>query len=179
MNDKMSKFIKTLIIGMILSAIVEAINMGIRQGLWVGMILTVLIFYGIFIAFGYWFSLKTEERPAIHFIVFGFIGLMFEWFIFGQVPWVPVHPLIIILIQTGMFSHWATATFGPRFLLDEEHEVQGLKKSYLIFYVIGMSVVFIIGFLSSEKARGTILILGNVVVYIFLIIWYVKFIKAH
>ncbi len=175
----MSKFIKTLIIGLTFAAIVETINMGIGQGLWIGMILTVLLFYGAFIIVGYWFSTKTEDSPAKHFLIFGLIGLMFEWFIFGMVPWGVGNPLVMILIQVGMFSHWATTTFGPRLLLDEKHDVQGLKKSFLIFYTIGMGMVYIIGFLSPENARWTIMILGNVTVYTILIIWHVKFIKAH
>ncbi len=178
-NFMSKKLLKTLVIGWIFAAIVETINMGIGQGLWVGMILTVLLFYGFFILCGYWYSTKSEEQPLRHFIIFGFVGLMFEWFIFGMVPWGIGNPIVMVLIQTGMFSHWATVTFGPRFLLDEEHDVRGLKKSFIIFYIIGMSAVFILGFLSSEKARWTIMILGNVIVYTVLIIWYVKFIKAH
>ncbi len=173
------KLLKTLVIGWIFAAIVETINMGIGQGLWIGMILTVLLFYGAFILCGYWYSTKSEEKPLRHFLIFGIIGLIFEWILFGMVPWGIGNPFVMILIQTGMFSHWATVTFGPRFLLDEEHDVQGLKKSYLIFYIIGMSLVFILGFLSPEKARWTVMILGNVVVYTILIRWYVKFIKAH
>ena len=102
---------------------------------------------------------------------------MFEWFIFGMVPWGVGNPIVMILIQTGMFSHWATTTFGPRFLLDEDHNVQSLKKSFLIFYVMGMGAVYIIGFLLS--GNWTIMILGNVIVYTILIIWYVRFIKDH
>ena len=93
-----------------------------------------------------------------------------------MVPWGIGNPIVMILIQTGMFSHWATTTFGPRLLLDENHDVENLKKSFLIFYIIGMGCVYTIGLLAGN---WSIMILGNVFVYTILIVWYVRFIKAH
>ena len=70
------KLLISLGIGWIFAAIVETINMGIGQGLWIGMILTVLLFYGAFILCGYWYSTKSEEKPLRHFLIFGIIGFL-------------------------------------------------------------------------------------------------------
>ncbi len=172
----MVQFLKTMSVGYLLSFIVEFINMGIGQGEWVGMVLTVLIFYGLFIAVGFALSQWILKNPIAHFLVFGFIGLMAEWFIFGMAPWAGGLPCVMMLIQVGMFSHWASVTFAPRLLLEKDPRYRGLKLRYIISYAIGMGLVFILGLATPAKARWTIMILGNVVVYSFLLVWYVNYI---
>lgn len=175
----MKDIFKTLIIGYVFAIVVETINMGIGQGLWRGMFLTVILFYGIFILAGYLYAKKTPNSPGKHFVIFGIVGLICEWLIFGMTPWSGGSPIVVLLIQTGMFSHWATVTFAPRLLLDEEHVDRKFKRGFLIFYCIGMGLVYVIGLCTPEKARWTIMILGNVVVYTILITWYVKYIKSY
>ncbi len=171
------KFIISVLLGWVFAAVVETINMGIGQGLWLGMALTVIFFYGSFSVMGYWFSVKKSDPIWLHFVLFGFIGLMFEWIIFGMVPWGGGNVFVIILNQTGMFSHWATVTFAPRLLLDKSGHLKKFQRNFLIFYIIGMTLVYVIGFLSPSDARFTIMILGNVLVYSALIGWYVRYFR--
>lgn len=175
----MKNIFKTLIIGYLFATVVEIINMGIGKGLWRGMVLTIILFYGAFILIGYWYGQKTVDSPGKHFMIFGIIGLMFEWFIFGMTPWSGKNPIITLLIQIGMFSHWATVTFAPRLLIDKEHVDRKFKRSFLTFYCIGMGLVYVIGLLTPESERWTIMILGNVVVYTILLVWYIKYIKSY
>ena len=170
----MSKFIKTLIIGYLFALIVESINMGIGHGEWIGMIFTVLLFYGAFIVLGYLFQDRINESKSLHLIVFGIIGLLLEWFVFNKAPWNGGAVPVIILTQIGMFSHWSTVTFAPRLLLDEEYS-SNEKKSFIIFYIIALTIVFVLGFSSSTDARWTIMILGNLVVYVILLRWYIRY----
>ncbi|XMB86018.1 hypothetical protein RJG79_11540 [Mycoplasmatota bacterium WC44] len=174
----MKNIIKTLLIGYIFAIVVEAINMGIGQGLWKEMFLTVILFYGIFILIGYWYSKRTPNNPGKHFVIFGIIGLMFEWFIFGMNPWSGGNIFVVILIQIGMFSHWTTTTFAPRLLLDEEHVDRRFKHGFLTFYSVGMGLVYALGMLTPPYTRWTLMILGNILVYTLLLPWYIKYIKS-
>ncbi|XMB67236.1 hypothetical protein RI065_01575 [Mycoplasmatota bacterium zrk1] len=174
----MKKYVYTLLIGYFFAFVVEIINMGIGKGLWIEMVFTVLIFYGAFILIGYWYANRTQNSPWKHFVIFGVIGLLFEWFIFGMNPWSGGNFIVVLLIQLGMFSHWATVTFAPRLLLDKEHVNTSLKRRFLTFYIIGMGTVYILGFLTPHYARWSLMILGNIIVYTMLLGWYIKYINS-
>ena len=157
---------KYLGIGYALSFIVESINMGIGQGNWIGMIYTVILFYGSVILVSYYFT-KRNLNNWTHFIGFGLFGLLLEWIIFQENPF-QGNIIIVLLINFGMFMHWALVAFAPKMLLTEFKQ----KKSFVIFYVLAMLAVVII-----SMGNFSLLIIGNVVVYCILFYWVYKYIQ--
>ena len=166
-----SKFTKFLIIGYILSLVVESINMGFVRGNWIGMFLTVLLFYGVIISISFYATQKNINK-LVHFLIFGFMGLQLEWFIFQPDPF-SGHILVVLLVNLGMFAHWATIAFAPRMLLDEENPEKD-KKLFIRTYFISMLTVFGLGILLGDY---TLMIIGNMVVYSVMLYWYIKYIR--
>lgn len=166
-----SRYTKFLIIGYILSLVVESINMGFVQGNWIGMFITVLLFYGLIISISF-YATEKKINKLVHFLIFGFMGLQLEWFLFQPDPF-SGHILIVILVNLAMFGHWATIAFAPRMLTDIENSEKD-KKLFIRTYFISMLFVFSIGILIGDYS---ILIFGNVLVYIALMYSYIKYIK--
>ncbi len=169
-----SKFGRFLFIGYVFAFVVESINMGIVQGDWLGMIITVLVFYGLIISISYFTYQKGVSKP-LHFLIFGFLGLLLEWLIFQPNPF-SGKLWLVIFVNLGMFSHWATIAFAPRLLLDEKTPDK-LKKNFLTIMFVGMGVVFGTTVLSGNNYST--LIIGNIVVYTILLGSYVKYIRIR
>ena len=140
--------------------------MGIGQGNWLGMVFTVLFFYGAVILVSYFVTTKSINK-TLHFLLFGLFGLFLEWIIFQENPFAG-NLVIVILINFGMFMHWGLIAFAPRMLLDDFK----YKRSFIGFYIIGMLAVLIIG-----GTNFSMLIIGNVLVYTVLYYWVHKYIK--
>src|SRR5262245_32199540 len=72
---------------------------------------------------------ETEHaREAAHFLVYGAIGLLTEWFLMAPhlAPWRMLGQApfpLVAAFQMGMFAFWTTVTTAPRLFLnpDEAH----------------------------------------------------------
>lgn len=82
---------------------------------------------------------KRIKSDIRYYFLAGLFGLVIEWVIFGNMPWVAV-----TAIQTGMFAWWASVFTLPRIFTDRDGEfdsvVRSTKKRSLIV-LIAYSVI--------------------------------------
>ena len=83
-------------------------------------VFTVVVLFPAFLLFVAGTSHLTDRlvrreslREPVHFITYGLVGLMIEWFLIGLTPWSnPDAPVVLmVLFQVGMFSFWATVAY--------------------------------------------------------------------
>jgi hypothetical protein len=107
------------------------------------------------------------------FFVFGFFGLMFEWFALGQAPWINPDAS-----QIGMFTFWATLYIAPVMLL-EQPRFPRVNKKFLWFYVPWAVIILV---LASQKRHSETLYFIALILITFSIwllnIFYFKYFRA-
>lgn len=113
---------------------------------------------------------KAPLQELAHFLVFGFVGLMIEWFLIGLAPWSnrDSNPLLMLVFQLGMFSFWATVAFLPRLFAASDDLAAATKRSILRFYVPYFAAVYLGAFTVPVAARFLVIITLIVVGYIIL-----------
>lgn len=168
----MSQHIKYILIGLGFATVVEVINMGILQGNWGGMVMTLLVAYTLFISIGYRLQKKygtTTTRLVIVYVIMGALGLIgIEWFLIGTYPNLNQTWVSLFIFQVGIFNYWATVGFGPRLFLDTTTAVKPIQKNFLRFYAVSFAVIYIVGLvLLSGHVRfvfmQTISALGSII----------------
>jgi hypothetical protein len=89
---------------------------------------------------------RESLREPIHFVTFGLIGLMIEWFLIGLTPWSnPRAPVALMaLFQVGMFSFWATVAYAPRMLLSRDEGGRAIRKAVVWFSVVYFALVYVV-----------------------------------
>lgn len=86
------------------------------------------------------------------FVAVGFLGLMFEWFVLGNSPW--VNPAAD---QFGMVSFWASLALAPRLLLDPSPRLMRLKRMFVAAFAVYAGLVASLTLVPGEDLQ---LVLG-------------------
>ena len=76
---------------------------------------TLLLLIGFFVSKGIGALCPKSKARLIYYLLFGFLGLMVEWFLLGNAP--VLEPFQIIT-QPGMFTFWGTMLLGPWLILE-------------------------------------------------------------
>jgi len=89
---------------------------------------------------------RASLREPIHFVTFGLVGLMIEWFLIGLTPWSnPRAPAgLMALFQVGMFSFWAAVAYAPRMLLSRDEGGRAIRRAVVWFSVVFFALVYVI-----------------------------------
>lgn len=111
---------------------------------------TVLLLIGFVVDKGIIAVLKKSRARLVYYLLFGFLGLMVEWFLLGNAP--VLEPFQIIT-QPGMFTFWGTMMLGPRLLM--EPDLGALKKSFARFFVL-FSLFYLVVALVIPQDKGGI-----------------------
>lgn len=119
-------------------------------------------------------SIKSEFKI---FLIFGFVGLFIEWFLIGNSPW--GNPQAS---QHTMFIYWGGAILFSRILMLKDEKFMKLR-TYMKRYFFGFSLLYILGgIISSGEVRFVYLILGAIVGYDLMMvfyIWYFRILKKE
>jgi hypothetical protein len=122
---------------------------------------------------------REPARELAHFFLFGFVGLMIEWFLMRLSPWSnpDANPILMLVFQLGMFSFWATVAFAPRLFANPEELSQQTRKWIVRFYVPYFVGVYVVGLSVPERMRfGTIIAL-IIFGYLFLNVFYARYFR--
>jgi hypothetical protein len=112
---------------------------------------SVLLVIGFFVEKGIRAMCRTKSKGrVIHYLLFGFLGLMVEWFLLGNGP--SLNPVQLI-VQPGMFTFWGTMLLAP--LLMMEPDFPGLKKSFATFF-LSFSLLYLLVAVVVPKNKGGI-----------------------
>ncbi|MDR3643047.1 MAG: hypothetical protein P4L74_05485 [Candidatus Doudnabacteria bacterium] len=139
------KFLKFVLIGLLFAAPGEIlIRRQLHQG--VADYIKTMLIYVFWIAIIIWpgikliakFFKKSFSQTAAGYIIFGFLGLMVEWFLINNSPW--AHP---DASQIGMFTFWTSLFMAPTIILSAESFV-GRLKSQLLKYFSALSVIYLL-----------------------------------
>jgi hypothetical protein len=145
---------------------------------------TLLILFPVFLTFVY-FSRRLLDRlvhraPAqdlAHFVLYGCIGILIEWFLIGLSPWSDpnANPALMCIFQLGMFSFWATVAFAPRLFVSSEELSRKTGKNILKFYVPYFIIVYAVGLTVPASMRFVTIIALILFGYLFLNLFYLKY----
>ncbi|MFA5992568.1 MAG: hypothetical protein WC796_02600 [Candidatus Pacearchaeota archaeon] len=119
---------------------------------------------------------KSWVADVVVYFVYGFVGLMIEWFIIGNSPW--QNPLAS---QVTMFSYWAGAIIMARIFTDDSKKLKSLKRGTLLFFVPYAFISIAAGFLIvNYEWRFAVLIWLAIIGYDLMNIFYLwYFVKKY
>ena len=132
-----------------------------------------VLFYAllIFISYGLWKLTSRMRSQWLEFtlssLLFGFLGLMGEWFILGNAPWLNPDA-----VQLGMVAWWIGVFLVPRLFLEDD-SYRDIKKFALWFHVI-FSLVYLIVSALGRLAIGIVIFGYGMVVWLPLYILYIR-----
>lgn len=109
-----------------------------------------LLLIGFFVGKGINSLCNKSRSRLIYYLLFGFLGLMVEWFLLGNAP--VLEPLQIIT-QLGMFTYWGTMLLAPCLIM--EPDLAALKKSFATFFA-SFSLSYLLVALVVPRAKGGI-----------------------
>jgi hypothetical protein len=89
----------------------------------------VLLLVGFFVGKGLRAVWAKPRALLIFYLLFGFLGLMVEWFLLGNAP--VLEPFQIIT-QPGMFTYWGSLMLAPCLLM--EADFAGLKRAFVRYF---------------------------------------------
>lgn len=141
----MNRLLKFIIVGLVFAAVGEYLLSVIVRGDPINLLRA--SFYNILILIFVFYSSKLidrnikNERNAnlIFFFVYGFMGLMVEWFVIGNSPW--QNPSAN---QFGMFAYWSTLITMARISTMKGVLYQTLNRRLMKFFII-FTAVSVIG----------------------------------
>jgi hypothetical protein len=110
----------------------------------------VLLLIGFFISEGISAVCQKARARLTTYLLFGFLGLMVEWFLLGNAP--GFEPFQIIT-QPGMFTYWGTIMLAPCLMM--EPGFAELKNSFVRFFA-SFSLLYLLVVLVVPRAKGGI-----------------------
>ena len=175
-----------VVIGSIFATVEEFLTVVVLRHDVPSYLFTLLILFPTYLSFVY-FSSRIIDRfirrePAqglAHLLIYGFLGLLLEWFLMGLSPWSnpAANPVLMLAFQTGMFAFWATVATVPRVFLDQSGYARHARRRILWFFVPYFALVYGVGLSVPEHLRfGTIIpliVIGYSVVAGLLLMWVV------
>ena len=154
-SGRMKKLLTFVLLGLLVSAPGEILNQLLaRHNL--RAFRSTMISYGVLLLIGFFASKglsavcpKSKAR-LIQYLLFGFLGLMVEWFLLGNAP--VLEPFQIIT-QPGMFTYWGTMLLAPCLIM--ERGFAELKRSFARFFA-SFSLLYLLVALVLPRAKGGI-----------------------
>jgi hypothetical protein len=110
----------------------------------------VLLFIGFFVEKGISSVCRKSKARLIYYLLFGFLGLMVEWFLLVNAP---VFEPFQIITQPGMFTYWGTMLLAPCLMM--ESDLGALKRSFSRFFA-SFSLFYLVVALVIPKDKGGI-----------------------
>jgi len=110
---------------------------------------TVLLMVGFFVGKGLGAIFSKSKARLIYYLLFGFLGLMVEWFLLGNAP--VLEPFQIIT-QPGMFTYWGTMLLAPWLMM--EPEFPELKRSFARFFVLFSAFYLLVALIVPREKGG-------------------------
>lgn len=155
MSDHLKKLLIFTSLGLLFAAPGEVLNQILaRQN--VRAFRSTMISYGVLLLIGFFAGdgisavCKKSRARLIYFLLFGFLGLMVEWFLLGNAPVLEPFQLIT---QPSMFTYWGTMLLAPCLMM--EPDFAALKKSFARFFV-SFSLIYLLVALVVPRAKAGI-----------------------
>jgi hypothetical protein len=103
---------------------------------------------------------------------------MIEWFLIGLVPWGSGHPILMFMLQLGIFSFWGSVAFAPRILMDSREKIIHFKQGFKRILIFGYTLIYFIALTTTpiEKRFGYT-ISAVILFFLALNIVYYKYLK--
>jgi hypothetical protein len=183
----MQKFLAFLGIGSFFATVEEFLTVVVLKHDLGSYIFTLLILFPVFLTFVY-FSSRVIDRfihtrsmqELTHYLTYGVLGLMIEWFLIGLAPWSDpsANPLVMFVFQLGMFSFWATVGFAPRLFTNTDELSGKTRRTILKFYIPYFVAAYVIAFLVPQNGKFLaiigMIVLGYVIVNTFFVRYFLK-----
>lgn len=163
----MKNFLTFLAVGTFYSTVEEFLTVYILKRDVGAYVFTLVILFPVFLTIVYFSSWVLDRvsatearRERVHFFVYGFAGLMIEWFLIGLSPWSnpQANPVLMLLFQLGMFAFWATVAFAPRLSISTHELARKTSRSIRRFYVPYFTFVYLVAAVVPPAARFAALI---------------------
>jgi len=108
-----------------------------------------LLSIGFFVDKGISSVCTKSKARLIYYLLFGFLGLMVEWFLLGNAP--VLEPFQIIT-QPGMFTYWGTMLLAPCLMM--EPGFGDLKRSFARFFATFSLLYSLVGLIVPRSKGG-------------------------
>ena len=100
---------------------------------------------------------RMVEFKAVlaYYVISGVIGLTIEWLIIGLSPWSnpAANPLLILILQVGIFSFWSSVALAPKLLLDRRASIVRVRRWFKLFLTFGFVSIYVLTLLASRETR--------------------------
>ncbi|MFH1308345.1 MAG: hypothetical protein ABIH72_05835 [archaeon] len=170
----MNKFFKFIIIGILFATVAEfVLNILILKN--INSYLFTFIIYFTLLTFAYFLGkiinkIRKPYSEILYYIIASTFGLMFEWFLLGNAPW-----LNLDANQIGMFSFWAAVFMMPRIFCLKNENLNKLKKYIKVYFIIYAIILILLGFIIPESSKIFILTLVITLGYTIMNVFYLWF----
>jgi hypothetical protein len=151
----MTQFLTFIALGLLFAAPGEVLNQILARHDLLAFRST-MISYAVLLTIGF-FAGKGLGRVCgkfkallLHYLVFGFLGLMVEWFLLGNSP--VLEPFQVIT-QPGMFTYWGTMLLAPWLMMDPDFAA--LKRRFIAFFT-GFSLLYLFVAVTLPREKGGI-----------------------
>lgn len=114
-----------------------------------------MISYAVLLAIGFFVSKRLSaicnkfRARLLYYLLFGFLGLMVEWFLLGNAP---VLDPFQVVTQPGMFTYWGTLLLGPCLVM--EPDFPALRKSFIRFFAAFSSLYLLVALVVPRNKGG-------------------------
>ncbi len=158
----MKKFLTFLAVGSFFATVEEFLTVVVLRQDVKSYVFTLLVLFPVFLTLVWfssraigWVARREPARELIHYFVYGFAGLLIEWFLIGLSPWSnpEANPLLMLVFQLGMFSFRATVGFAPRLFTNPGELSRRTRRAVLWFYVPYFVCAYAIAFAVPGAAR--------------------------
>jgi hypothetical protein len=178
-------------IGSVFATVEEFLTVVILKRDLMAYLLTIVVVFPVFLTFVFYSSRwldrmfqKEANRELAHLIVYGLVGLMFEWFCMGLAPWNSKGgtgaSVLMLLFQIGMFCFWSSVAFAPRLFLGAHALNQIVKRRILWFYIPYFTLTYAVGLSVPAELRFVTIIVLIIIGYIVLNLFFVSYlVQAH
>lgn len=165
----MKAFLAFVAIGSVFATVEEFLTIVVLRHDIPSYVFTLIILFPVYLSLVYATSRlldrgfgRGSSRLLAHFLVYGWVGLMMEWFLMGLAPWSnpEAPPLLMLGFQLGMFAFWATVATAPRVFLDPDPSCRRARGRMLKFGVPFFVIVYAIALSIPASLRfGAIILL--------------------
>ena len=183
----MSRFLRFLGIGSAFSTVEEVLTVLVLRGDLGAYLFTLFILFPAFLTF-VWISRRLltrfvrlqPVRDLIHYLLYGLVGLLIEWFAIGLSPWSDpdANPILMVVFQAGMFSFWATVAFAPLLFVNPDPLSRQARGWVLHFYIPYFVLTYVAALLSPSSLKFVVIVGLIVLGHLALNVFYVRYFLA-
>lgn len=167
------KSLRYVVIGILFILPGEFLNQVLIHGSITNLVITIFLYLAL-LAIGYfaWTATYRHINPkglelTLYALVAGILGLMGEWFLFGNAPW--INPQAV---QISMFSWWVGLFIIPRLVLETNNRYSTVKRITVAYYGIGSALYLFIA-MKFNPARAASVLAYVLIPLLFLELWYI------